>query len=414
MTGLAWANIKHRKLRSVLAALAVAIGVAMLVTMLAMSHGTLSEVAQRVKGIDAELIVLPSQSSLIFSEGAPLSDKYIEKIAAVTVGGWKIVREVIPVYLSIMPKMAGQQQRVFAVNRDHFGAFSKGHPLLEGRLFDEGDAFRKYVDDLKKEMGEKYHPDAVSEEKLAKACELIIDNRLAKAGKYRVGEKILFLGREFTICGIVEAGSAGRVFAPLEVVRHIETGGVARSSLFFVKLDSTVAVTEDHHSEEGKIGLRTCSEAIEGATHQKVASLSDYDRMLFDSFRSIYVYINIASGVVLVVSFLFIMVTIYTMVLERRREIGILRSMGAKSFYIMSQTILEAMIISLTGTAGGVGMAFGAKAAIEHFRPLLTVDIQGQWIGLAVAVGVLGGLLSAIYPGYCALRQDPLEALGYE
>ena len=66
------------------------------------------------------------------------------------------------------------------------------------------------------------------------------------------------------------------------------------------------------------------------------------------------------------------------------------------------------------GDGGWCGMAFGAKAAIEHFRPLLTVDIQGQWIGLAVAVGVLGGLLSAIYPGYCALRQDPLEALGYE
>jgi ABC-type antimicrobial peptide transport system permease subunit len=88
--------------------------------------------------------------------------------------------------------------------------------------------------------------------------------------------------------------------------------------------------------------------------------------------------------------------------------------MGAKSFYIMNQTILEAMIISMAGTVVGVGMAFGAKAAIEHFRPLLTVDLQGQWIGLAVAVGFFGGLFSAIYPGYCALRQDPLEALGYE
>jgi putative ABC transport system permease protein len=414
MTGLAWANIKHRKLRSVLASLAVAIGIAMLVTMLGLSHGTLGEVAQRVKGIDAELIVLPSQSSLIFSEGAPLSDKYIEKIQSTKVGEQKIVRDVIPVYLAIMPKMAGQQQRVFSVNRNQFSAFSKGHPLLEGRLFDPNDEFKQYVSDLKAKMGETYHPDAVDDEKLAKACELIIDNRLARAGKYRLGDKVQFLGKDFIICGIVEAGSAGRVFAPLDVVRHIETGGVSRSSLFFVKLDPKVVVTDDNYSQKGTIDLKACSEAIEKATHQKVASLSDYDRLLFDSFRSIYVYINIASGVVLVVSFLFIMVTIYTMVLERRREIGILRSMGAKSFYIMNQTITEAMIISMTGTVVGVGMAFGAKAAIEHFRPLLTVDLQGQWIGLAVAVGFFGGLFSAIYPGYCALRQDPLEALGYE
>ena len=84
-------------------------------------------------------------------------------------------------------------------------AVSEGHPLLEGRLFDEGDAFRKYVDDLKKEMGEKYHPTRCRKRNWRRR-ELIIDNRLAKAGKYRVGEKILFLGREFTICGIVEAG----------------------------------------------------------------------------------------------------------------------------------------------------------------------------------------------------------------
>ena len=64
-----------------------------------------------------------------------------------------------------------------------------------------------------------------------------------------------------------------------------------------------------------------------------MASLSDYDRMLFDSFRSIYVYINIASGVVLVVSFLFIMVTIYTMVLERRRRSDFAVD-GAKSFIL--------------------------------------------------------------------------------
>ena len=75
VTSLALANVWHRKLRSSLAALAVAIGVAMLVTMLALSHGTLEEVAQRVETIDAELVVLPPKSSLIYSQGAALSDK---------------------------------------------------------------------------------------------------------------------------------------------------------------------------------------------------------------------------------------------------------------------------------------------------------------------------------------------------
>jgi putative ABC transport system permease protein len=416
MTELAWANIMHRKLRSVLAALAVAIGIAMLVTMLALSHGTLTEVAQRVKGIDAELIVLPSQSSLIFSEGAPLADKYIEKIKAVRVKGKPVVKDVIPVYLTVMPKMAGQQQRVFAVQRDQFATFAKGRPLLKGDLFDPKDRFRSYLDELKNQNDGRYHPDLVAEEQLNQACKLVIDNRLAKAGNYRLGDTVPFLGRDFTICGIVEAGAAGRVFAPLDVVRLIEAGGMARSSLFFVKLDPAFVAVDESDASQGnaKIPLAECADALTAATHQKIASLGDYDQLLFDSFRSVYVYINIASGLILVVCFLFIMVTIYTMVLERRREIGILRSMGAKNGYILSQTLAEALIISLCGTAIGIILAFAAKYGIESFRPLLTVDIQPRWLVLAIGVGFFGGLFSALYPGYCALRQDPLEALGYE
>ena len=97
MTSLALANVWHRKLRSSLAALAVAIGVAMLVTMLALSHGTLEEVAQRVETIEADLVVLPPKSSLIYSQGAALSNKYESKLSAVTVGGRRLVKRVIAV-----------------------------------------------------------------------------------------------------------------------------------------------------------------------------------------------------------------------------------------------------------------------------------------------------------------------------
>jgi ABC-type antimicrobial peptide transport system permease subunit len=412
MTQLAWANIKHRKLRSALASLAVAIGVAMLITMLALSHGTLEEVAQRVKGIDADLILLPSQSSLIFTEGAPLSDKYVEKIQAVSVQGKRVVKNVIPVYLSIMPKMAGQQQRVFCVEPDNFPFFTVGTPLIKGKIFDADHQFKNYLAQLRKNKGNDFHPDQVEEKQLDQACELVIDSRLARAGRYKVGDTVSFLGKNFTITGIVEAGAAGRVFAPIDVIRQIELGGIQRSSLFFIKLDS--ALVNTNGQDESKIPVSECASAITQATRQKVASLSDYDKMLFDSFRSIYLYINIASTIVLVVSFLFIMVTIYTMVLERRREIGILRSMGARGGYILWQTILEALIISVVGTIAGVLLSLVAKTAIEYFCPLLTVSMQIHWIGLAFLVGIVGGLFSALYPGYYAIRQDPVTSLGYE
>jgi len=80
----------------------------------------------------------------------------------------------------------------------------------------------------------------------------------------------------------------------------------------------------------------------------------------------------------------------------------------------MSQTIAEALIISVCGMVVGLAMAFGAKEAIEHFKPVLTVDLHTRWGLLGVFVGFAGGFVSALYPGFCAIRQDPLAALGYE
>jgi len=414
MTGLAWANIQHRKLRSALAALAVAIGVAMLITMLALSHGTLEEVAQRVKGIDAELLVMPTETSAIFSEGAPLSDKFPPLIAAVAVEGKKVVRRVIPVFFAVMPKMAGQQQRVFGIDPSDFGSFAKGGKLVDGQLFESDNPFSRFIRDLPKTGKGNYQPDQVPESVLNAACEMVIDERLARAGKYRVGDKIPFLGRTFTIRGIIQAGAAGRIFVPIQVLRHIEIGGIARSSLFFVKLDPDRVDVNELETADGKIRVWDCVQAVSKAVHLKVISLSQYDKLLFNSFGPIYLYINVASGLVLVVTFLFIMVTIYTMVLERRREIGILRSLGATGSYIMSQTVLEALILSVSGTAAGLAMSYGAKAGIEHFCPLLTVDLRPHWLALGVFVGFAGAFLSALYPGFCALRQDPVAALGYE
>lgn len=415
MKNLALANLWHRKLRSSLAALAVAIGVAMLVVMLALSHGTLGEVAQRVQSVQADLIMLPAKSSLIFSDGSPLSDKFVPKLTEVTVDGKPLVRRVIRVNLSLIAKMGGQQQRVFAVDPDDFDAFCGSREIVAGQVFPAARKFKHFIAELRRQRGNSYDADEVPEAELAAAAQMVIDDRLARAGGYSVGDKVDFLGRQFTICAIVEPGLAGRVFIPLQVLRHIQQIG-PYSSLFFIQLNDELVTQLDETptTAASKMTSAQAAELLRDVTYQRIDPLENYDQMLFDSFRSVYTYINIVSGIVLFVSFLFIMVTMYTMVLERRREIGILRSLGAGGWYIMGQTILEALTISLVGTAAGIGLAGGGKWLIEHYRPLLTVDIQARWIGLAIIVGTVGGLVSALYPGYRALRADPVECLTYE
>jgi putative ABC transport system permease protein len=115
-----------------------------------------------------------------------------------------------------------------------------------------------------------------------------------------------------------------------------------------------------------------------------------------------------------VVCFLFILLTMYTMVVERTREIGILKSLGMTRLDLVRLSLTEASTVSGTGVALGIGLAFVAKWWLGIARPLLTCDLSGGLLAAAAVLGVAGGLLSALYPGYRAARLEPAVALSYE
>ncbi len=125
-------------------------------------------------------------------------------------------------------------------------------------------------------------------------------------------------------------------------------------------------------------------------------------------------YINIASGVALVVCFIIILLSMYTMVLERTREIGVLKSLGAGRSYLIGLSVVEALIVCLSGTGLGIGLAWATKVGLEAARPLLTVSIQPAFVLIALGIGVVGGGLCALYPGHRAARLDPVAALSFE
>jgi putative ABC transport system permease protein len=115
--------------------------------------------------------------------------------------------------------------------------------------------------------------------------------------------------------------------------------------------------------------------------------------------------------VALVVCFLIILLTMYTIVVERTREIGVLRALGASRFMILRGALGESLLICCAGTILGIILAYSAKLGIEQVKPLLTVAIEPRWVLLALAIGIVGGTLSALYPGWRAARLDPGLAL---
>lgn len=399
MSHLPLANVLHRKLRSVLCMLAVAIGIAMMVVMLSLSHGTLNEVAERMESVPAELLIMPRGENAIYAGGNYFGEGHAQRIAEATLDGRPIVAAVTPVYWLTAP-VAGQKQRIFGVDRRDAAAFFGDRRIVEGRLFDADGRFERAVAERAGPNG-GYVPEAMPADLLRPGLEIVIDQRLQRVANLKVGDAVPMLGHMFTVVGVVETGVAARVFAPIQTLRHINASGLRRSTMFLVRL------TDPRVAEQA-------AAAIEREVDCQVVEKTAYSRMLFEGFSQIYMFINIASAIALIVCFLFTLLTMYTLVLERTREIGILRSLGATRRHIVRLAIEESLLLCTGGTFLGLALAVVAKVGIEHFLPLQTVQIEWRWVGLALAVGIVGGVGSAAYPGYRAARLDPATALAFE
>jgi putative ABC transport system permease protein len=103
----------------------------------------------------------------------------------------------------------------------------------------------------------------------------------------------------------------------------------------------------------------------------------------------------------------------YAAVMERTREIGILKSLGASRAYIVNAILRETTLLAICGIVLGIVISFLASAAIQR-RTTLPVEMSKTWIINAIIIGIVGALAGAIYPAYKAAQKDPIDALAYE
>ena len=121
------------------------------------------------------------------------------------------------------------------------------------------------------------------------------------------------------------------------------------------------------------------------------------------------------TAMTVMVGFLVVFLSMYTAVIERTREIGILKALGAKPFTIIDLLMREAVVLSFIGWMIGIGLAYLAKLAIMATIPAsLTVIDVPDWWPKAALIALTGAVLGALYPGLRAANQDAIEALSYE
>jgi putative ABC transport system permease protein len=137
----------------------------------------------------------------------------------------------------------------------------------------------------------------------------------------------------------------------------------------------------------------------------------ELEELYMQGFPALNVFLNVVIGVAGVVSALIILLTMYTTVTERTRQIGVLKSLGMSNLGIGWTIVQEALLISLGGVIFGVIGTFILKSLLSN---TLTVQIEPRIVLSIIVVGLISGVVGALYPGMRAANLDPVEALGHE
>jgi putative ABC transport system permease protein len=231
-----------------------------------------------------------------------------------------------------------------------------------------------------------------------------VDDYFAQSQHVRVGDTLEILNHSFRVAGIVEHGRGARKFLPMGTLQEL-IGSEGKASVFYVKLDDPA--NADAVVQEVK--------SVSGLQDYSVRSMREYlSMMTTSSYPGLSTFINVVIGISVVIGFIVIFQAMYTAVMERTREIGILKSIGASKLYIVNVILRETVLLAVGGIVVGVIFSLAAKAGIRYRLPTLPVVVTGKWILISTVIAIIGAILGALYPAYKAAQKDPIEALAYE
>ncbi len=360
-------NLVHRPIRSLISIVAVALEVTLILLIVGLSLGILNDSRQRQAGIGADVLVLPPGSSFIFGlTGAPMSIKVGGVLAKLP-----HVEVVAPVVTQI--SVAGSLEVIAGIDLQSYESLSGGFHYLKGGPFQGPD-------------------------------DALVDELFAQAKHAKIGDTLEILNHNFRIAGIVSQGKGARKFLPISTLQDL-VGAKDKASIFYLKLDSPG--NADTVVEEIK--------NVPGMEKYVATSMATYLSMMTPSnYPGMRSFINVVIGISVVIGFIVIFQAMYTAVMERTREIGILKSLGASKLYIINVVLRETVLLAICGIVLGIIVSLAGRAALAQKLPLLRVVVSGGWILRATGIAIVGAIAGALYPAFKAAQKDPIDALAYE
>jgi len=359
------ANVLHRPVRTTIAILAVAIEVTMVLIVVGLTSGMRNETAKRVEGIGADVLVQAPGASMFLGLGsAPMPVKIGDEIAE-----FPHVQAVTPVL--IQPSSTGSINLVWGIDLPSWNRVTQGFVYLSGGPF-------------------------------TGPYDLLVDDWNAKANHTKVGDTVKLLNHDFHLVGIVEHGKGARLFIPLATAQDL-SASQNHATVFWVKC------TDPGYTEDVLKSIRHWL-----PTYQVLSVREYYTMMTSNNLPALNAFIAALVGVAVAIGFLVILLSMYTTITERTREIGILKSLGASKGYIIMAILREAGLLCAVGIAVGCVGTLGARKVLLASFPTLSVDLTVDWALRAATLALVGTLIGAFYPALRAAQLDPVDALAYE
>lgn len=360
-------NVLHRPLRTVISVFAVAVEVVMILSITAIMLGMLTGSRNRQIGIGMDLFLRPPNSTFLSGvSGAPAPIKITD-----IVGNLPHVKVVAPIIAQLTTSNA--VETIYGID---FASYNGLKPFV----FISGGPFQGPFD-------------------------AVIDDIQARSDHgYKVGDSIQVLNHTFKISGIVEHGKGGRKFIPITTMGNL-IGAEGKASMFYVKADDPAnipAIIQEIHNTPGmsEYQAQTLDEYLSMMTPEHLPGLT----------KALNTVIVIAA----VIGFLAIFQSMYTAIMERTREIGVLKSMGASKGYIVQAVLRESVLITSVGILVGVGLTYGIRAFLHVRFPTMDFLLTTRWLIQGIVIAFLGGIVGAFYPALKAAKKDPIDALAYE
>lgn len=393
--------LANNKTRGFLTMLGIIIGVASVITMLAIGQGS-------KKSIQAQISEMGS-NMLMIHPGADVRGGVRQNASAMEtlkLEDYESIANESRYISAVSPSVSSSGQLIFGANNYPSSVYGINQDYLEIRKYSvaQGEMFTSQ--------------DIITSAKVCLVGKTIVDN-LFTNGEDPIGKIIRFNKIPFKIIGVIASkgyNSMGMdqddlVLAPYTTIQkrvlaitHLQ--GIYASALKEEYTEQAIDDITDILRRNHKLQLKDDDDF-------NIRSQQELSTMLSSTTDMMTILLAAVAGISLLVGGIGIMNIMYVSVTERTREIGLRMSIGAKGHDILAQFLIEAVLISVTGGLIGIVFGIGASLIVNvgfHFP----IYIQPWSVGLSFAVCTVTGVFFGWYPAQKASDLDPIEAIRYE